>query len=82
MARVTKDCPACGDRQPVQLTLHPVGTPEAPSKDVRWEAVCVTCGHVHAPDAAFAVTDGRAWGKSVRGAHGSLLDADGKIREA
>jgi len=79
VARVRKDCPACGSLQPVELALHPLGTPEAPSTKVEWRARCKTCDHVHAPDGAEQVLHGRLWGKAIKARHGSMLKPDGTL---
>lgn len=73
MARVTKDCPVCGKRQPCAI----VATPQGDRESVRYGVQCRVCGHHYAPDADFTVADGQGWADRVRRVHGRLCDPEG-----
>lgn len=49
MARLSKDCPTCGGKRPVNVELVP-GAPAGPSATAQYRVTCRGCGFVHPPD--------------------------------
>lgn len=49
MARLSKDCPKCGEKRPVTLELVP-GSPTVPSAAIRYRVTCRACGYEYPPD--------------------------------
>lgn len=72
MARLSKDCPKCKKKQPVEVKLVPPPL-DAPGTEVRYEATCKACGHVHAPDSTEIVRDGKAWAAERRAKFGRVM---------
>jgi hypothetical protein len=72
MARVSKKCPTCGDKQPCEIRMEPLG--EQPTTQVQYTVKCLTCGNDHPPDTAEQVLDAKQWGKDNKAAN------DGQIK--
>jgi hypothetical protein len=68
MARITKDCPSCGGKQPCTITLVPPEDfqPEPHHNEVTYVVTCNTCGHEYDPDSTEIVSDARKWAAENR----------------
>jgi len=65
MARMSKFCPACQAKQPVQLRVECVGPP--PTTQVRYVATCQTCQQDIPPDLVAAKELATKSGRALAG---------------